>query len=419
MKVSIFRGNARGEVTSPPSKSYTIRSLMCASLAKGESEIILPLQSDDSIASREVLKKIGVEIQEETGLWRVQGNNFRQPEEELYCGDSAATLRFMTAICSLIKGECRLTTGASLAKRPIKPLVEALKQVGVDCEYQIVSKRIIVRGGKIRGGTVLLPGNISSQFISALLFVSPFAERRLDIKLTTAVESKPYILMTLKCMEDFGVKAQQSADLRELKIVKQDYKPTKYRVEGDWSSASYFLALGALAGEVRVVNLNSKSLQADKAILDFLREMGATVQIEDEGVSVKKSRLIAIKADLSNCIDLLPTLAMLAAVADGTSEFSGVERARLKESDRVQTVKTGLEAMGISVKERKDTLTITGGNPKGTLVDPAKDHRMAMAFALLGSISDGVVIQDGECVSKTYPAFWEELKKIGLRTKEE
>ena len=266
---------------------------------------------------------------------------------------------------------------------------------------------------------MLLPGNISSQFISALLFIAPFAERRLDIKLTTMLESKPYILMTLKTMEDFGVKTQHSADLREFKTLRQDYKPAKYRVEGDWSAASYFLALGSLAGEVRVNNLNTKSLQADKNILDILREMGATVQIEEDGVSVKQSRLIAIKADLSDCIDLLPTMSVLAAVADGTSEFSGIERARLKESDRVQSVKTGLEAMGISVKERKDKLTISGGTPRGALINPAKDHRIAMAFALLGSICDGVVIKDSECVSKTYPGFWEEIKKVGLRIKED
>ena len=208
-----------------------------------------------------------------------------------------------------------------------------------------------------------------------------------------------------------------SKDLREFETVKQRYKPTKYRVEGDWSSASYLLALGALSGEVEVENMNSESEQGDKVILDFLKAMGASITAGKNSVTVRKSRLKAIRANLSDCIDLLPTVAILAATADGVSEFTGIERARLKESDRVAAVREGLEGMGIKVKEERNRLTITGSPAKGAVIDTKGDHRIAMAFSLLGVIAGGTTIKDAECVTKTYPEFWETLKKLGGKVK--
>jgi 3-phosphoshikimate 1-carboxyvinyltransferase len=323
----------------------------------------------------------------------------------------------MTAICSLVPGKCRLTSAPSLSKRPIKPLLQALGQLGVDCAYRDEDSSVVVEGGRFKGGTAELPGDISSQFVSALLFISPFAEEGVNIKLTTLLASKPFVLMTLECLQGFGIKIKASEDFREFEVLRQAYRPAKYRVEGDWSSASYLLALGAVSGEVEVENLNPKSLQGDKIILDFLRDMGARVEVNKDSVVVRKSRLDAIRADLSDCIDLLPTMAVLAAVADGESEFIGIDRARLKESNRVAAVREGLERMGIKVREERHKLAVTGSMPKGAVIDSKGDHRIAMAFSILGSVAGETIIDDAECVSKTFPEFWDILASIGGEVK--
>jgi len=247
------------------------------------------------------------------------------------------------------------------------------------------------------------------------LFIAPLAEDDVTIRLTTPLESKPYIMMTLDCLEKFGIQVKSSPDLMEFKVSRQTYKPTKYQVEGDWSSASYLLALGAISGEVAVENLNSQSLQGDKVILNFLKDMGAWVDINGDLITVRKSNLKAIQADLSDCIDLLPTMAILAAVADGVSQFDGISRARLKESNRVSALREGLERMSIEVIEESNRLTVTGSQPKGAVIDSKGDHRIAMAFGILGSVTGEIVIEQAECVTKTFPDFWGILQSIGVR----
>jgi 3-phosphoshikimate 1-carboxyvinyltransferase len=419
MKVSVSKGDVSGRLRAPASKSYTIRGLMCAALAQGESQIMHPLSSDDTKAALNVLRNIGVKISGGEGLWRIIRDSFHEPKTELYCGDSAATLRFMTAICSLVPGECRMTAGPSLARRPLKPLVQALKQLGVDCSAQGEVAPVTVRGGRLRGGTTELAGDISSQFVSALLLIAPLAEGGMQIRLTTPLESKPYVMMTLECLENFGIEIETSPDLREFNTAPQAYQPARYLVEGDWSSASYFLALGALSGPVTVTNLNPESLQGDRVLLNLLKGMGAKVDIDKNTVTVRKSGLNGLKADLSNCIDLLPTMAVLGAVAKGVSEFTGIERARIKESNRVLAVREGLEKMGVAVRETRDRLIVTGTTPKGAIIDPKNDHRIAMAFGVLGTVTGETVISDAECVAKTYPEFWEALRSIGGKVKED
>jgi len=415
MRISVYKSEVKGKVRVPSSKSYAIRGLMCAALAKGESQIINPLNSDDTDAALNVLRQVGVHVQQKGDLWSVTGSNFHQPDSDLFCGDSAATLRFMAALCALIPGKCRLVAGPSLSSRPVKPLVQALRQlgVGVSCRGEVAP--VVVSGGNLKGGVTELPGDISSQFVSALLFIAPLAEDDVIIRLTTPLESKPYILMTLDCLEKFGIKVESSPDLTEFKVSRQTYKPAKYRVEGDWSSASYFLALGAVSGEVTVENLNRQSLQGDRVIFDLLKDMGACVSIDGDSVTVKKSTLKAIQADLSDCIDLLPTMAVLAAVVDGVSQFVGISRARLKESNRVSALKEGLEGMGIKVIEENDRLIIAGSEPKGAVIDTRGDHRIAMAFGILGSVAGETVIGEAECVAKTFPQFWSILQSVGVR----
>jgi 3-phosphoshikimate 1-carboxyvinyltransferase len=287
----------------------------------------------------------------------------------------------------------------------------------VNCSSQGETAPVIVEGGRLKGGVAELAGNISSQFISALLFISPLAEEGVTIRLTTPLESKPFVLMTLECLGKFGIGVAFPEVLNQFEISKQAYRPAKYEVEGDWSSASYFLALGAISGGVEVENLNPESLQGDKMMLNFLRDMGALVEVNKKSVVVKKSRLNALHADLSDCIDLLPTIAVLAAVADGVSELTGIERARIKESNRVAAVKDGLERMGIKVTEERNRLLVTGSEPKGSVIDSQNDHRVAMAFSILGLSCGGTTINDAECVSKTFPQFWDILKSIGGEVK--
>ena len=417
MKTSIYKSEISGKIVAPSSKSYTIRGLMSAALAQGESEIMHPLSSDDTGAAVNVLRQLGVRVQRQGDLCLVNGGDFSEPDADLFCGESATTLRFMTAICALIPGQCRLTSAPSLAQRPIKPLLQALKQLGVDCSYRDEDSPVVVSGGRLKGGTVELSGDISSQFVSALLLIAPFAEEGVLVKLTTPLESASYVSMTLECLRRFGIAVKTSADLTEFEVLRQRYKPAQYRVEGDWSSVSYLLALGAVGGEIAVGNLNLESWQGDKVILDLLRDMGARVEVNNGSILVRKSGLKAIRADLSDCIDLLPTVAVLAAVADGESQFTGIARARIKESNRVAAVREGLERMGIKVGEERDKLTITGSMPKGSIIDSKGDHRIAMAFSILGSAVGETIIDGAECVSKTFPEFWDILKSIGGEVK--
>ena len=413
MKISLHKSQLEGNLAAPPSKSYTIRGLMAAALAHGQSRLTDPLTSDDSEAAGEVLGQVGVDLSRSESSWGIRGGHLKEPVKDLFCRDSAATMRFMAAICSLVPGRCRLVPGPSLAKRPIQPMLEALGQLGVSCHAE--GSAVVVDGGRLRGGTVEMTGDISSQFISALLLVSPLAEEGAVIRLTTPLASAPYIEMTLDTMNHFGIGVETSADLRQFAISPQAYRPAGYRVEGDWSSASYFLALGAAAGQISVSNLNRNSLQGDKIVLNLLKEMGARVDSNGDTVTVSRSGLTAITADLADSIDLLPTLAALAALAEGRSVLNGISRARLKESNRVAAVAEGLGRMGISVTEAEDRLTIHGGRPRGAVIDSHGDHRIAMAFAILGAAIGGTTIEGAECVAKTYPGFWQNLKKVGGR----
>ena len=415
MKAVIDKSEIGGKVSAPPSKSYTIRGMMCAALARGNSHIINPLSSDDTEAASEGLGRVGIDIHKENGSWQVKGGIFHQPEGDLFCRDSAATLRFMTAISSLVPGSCRLTSGASLSKRPIKPLLNALAQLEVDCREE--GDSVVVHGGKLKGGKVEMWGDISSQFVSALLLVSPLAEMGTTINLTTAPESKPYLKMTLDCLKRFGVEVKAAEDLRRFDIHRQEYKPAAYEIEGDWSSASYFLALGAVSGWVEVTNLNQESLQGDRIMLNLLQDMGTDVSVSGNSVTVRQSKLKAITADLNNCIDLLPTMAVLAAVADGRSSFTGIGRARLKESNRIMALRDGLERMGVLVTEEEDKMTIEGRQPSGSNIDSFGDHRIAMAFSILGSVAGNTIIAGAECVAKTYPEFWQAFESLGGKVK--
>jgi 3-phosphoshikimate 1-carboxyvinyltransferase len=419
MQINIQKSNIAGTIRAPSSKSYTIRGLMCAALAHGQSELVNPLVSDDTEAAVRVLRQIGVEINLEGEKLVIRGGQFKAPQAEMFCGDSAATLRFMCAIGAMAPGKCRLTAGPSLGKRPVKTLVEALRKWGIDISCQGETAPVVVTGNGFRGGVTELPGNISSQYVSALLLIAPLADKEALIWLTTPLESEHYVAMTLECLGKFGIKVKAGDELMEFESTPQTYKPAVYKVEGDWSSASYLLALGALGGETRVKNLNPLSLQGDKELVKILRQFGALVSVGMDEVGVKKKNLKPLKANLNECIDLLPTVAVLAALADGESQLSGIKRARLKESDRVQAVKEELEKCGIGVEVEEDKMTIRGGEIKPAVIDSHNDHRIAMAFSLLGAAAGNISIQGAECVSKTFPEYWSTLRSLGVQIDEQ
>jgi 3-phosphoshikimate 1-carboxyvinyltransferase len=413
MQVSIGRSEISGAVMAPSSKSYTIRSLMCAALAPGPSELVYPLAADDTEAASSVLNDIGVKVVRGEPSWGVSGGSFHEPAGDLNCSESAATLRFMTAIAAAVPGISRLTAKPSLARRPIAPLIDALRQLHVECDQDTTNGIVKVRGGLLKGGSTMLPGNISSQYVTALLLLAPLMDNGVSILLTTPLESRPYVEMTIECLNRFGIQITPSADFRQFRIEKQTYKPARYVVEGDWSSISYWLALGAVAGNVEVTNIHSASLQGDKVLVDFVRAMEASVVATADSVRVARSRLKGISANLTDCIDLLPTVAIIAALANGTTELTGIARGRLKESDRVASVRQELQKAGVTVTEQENRLTIVGGRPRGSTFDSHGDHRIAMALSILGVVCGDTVISGAECVAKTYPEYWETLKRLG------
>ncbi len=415
MIVVIRESEVAGRVSAPPSKSVTHRALICSSMAPGKSLIRSPLRSDDTEATLRVLQELGTGFSDGPDLWEVRMERLRAPGSDLFCGESGTTLRFVTALCSLVDGECNLTGGPSLSKRPVEPLLIALRQLGVECESLSGYPPVKVNGtGRISGGDVQIRGDVSSQFVSALLLVAPFGDDSIRIKTTTQLESKPYVKMTMDTQKMFGVAVQASDDMREYQVERQAYTPADVKVEGDWSSAAYLLAAGALCGKVSVDNLNPDSSQADRTILDILKAMGAQVKVHKNSYYVERSEIEAVEGDLSNSPDLFPVTASLCAAASGRSVLKGLGRLQFKESNRVAAMTEGLRGMGIQVRRGDDSLMIEGGRPHGGTIDPRQDHRIAMALSVLGMVAKGeTTVLDADCVSKSYPMFWDDMVRIG------
>jgi 3-phosphoshikimate 1-carboxyvinyltransferase len=415
MRVEIRGSEIEGRVSVPPSKSYTHRALLCSALARGTSRILSPLDSDDTEATKRILGELGVNLFEGRNLWQVEGGDLQRPSSDLFCGESGTTLRFMTAVCALVDGESKLTCGPSLSRRPIDPLLNGLRHLEVDCRSTNGLPPIIVHGkGRLRGGEATMRGDISSQFVSALLFIAPLTDEGVSLKITTSLESKPYVSMTMGIQREFGVKVHASDNMREYHVDKQSYRPTEFKVEGDWSSAAFPLAAGALAGQVTVEGLNMESLQADAAIVEVLKKMDAQVELRKDFVSVSKSSLMGVEVDVSDCPDIFPVIVALSAAAEGRSVINGIERLKYKESDRAEAMVEGLRNMGIKTVLHEDRLEIMGGKPRGGVVNPKKDHRIAMALAILGLVAEEeTTILDAECVSKSYANFWREMEALG------
>lgn len=421
-----------GVVKAPPSKSYSHRAVILASLAKGTSKLYDMLFSEDTLASIRVCKALGAEINEKDDYLEVIGTGGKlhnSLREAIDLANSGTTLRLMTSVSALSNNEVILTGDESLQTRPMGLLMDALHPLGVETRSLNDNEKapILIKPG-YSGGETSIMGSVSSQFISSILISSPLSEHGVALYVLPEFKSKPYVNMTLDIMRKFGVKVlkgyylkhescdkeHQSCRIDEFKVKKQCYSACDYTVEGDYSSASYLLALIAInGGEAKIMNLFRDSKQGDKYILDILQKMGATIVRGDDYVEIASTGVLkAIDVDLSNAPDLLITVAVLAAMAEGTSRITGVAHARVKETDRIDTTCRELEKLGCKLEEYEDGMSITGGVSSG-VVDSHGDHRLAMAFSLMGLKQD-IEITNGEVFDVSFPNFIESMAELGF-----
>ena len=407
-----------GTVSTPPSKAYTHRMVIAASLSNGTSRICNPLVSDDTKATIEAVNALGATTERNSNCWAIRGTKQPQtPSQPIDCRESGSTLRFMIPVAALASGPSKFLFWASFERRPVAPLLESLKELGVESVIQRDGSSVSVDGGGIRGGKTSIRGDVSSQFISGLLFACPKAKEDTEINVTTKLESKSYVEMTLEVLRKHGIKTSVDTDLSRLRIpANQYYHPCDHTVPGDFSSAAFLLAAAAVtSSHVTVNHLDYQTVQGDKAIVDILAKMGASVNIGDNCVEVTGKLLKCVDIDAKDIPDLVPVCAVLACYAEGCSEIFNAKRLRYKESDRLESVSTELRKMGADITVNEDGLIINGGLPLcGTTVDPHNDHRIAMACAVAALGAKGETkIQNVECINKSYPQFFNDLRLIG------
>ena len=419
--------NIGGEVKAPPSKSYSHRAVILASLAKGTSKLYDMLYSEDTLASIRVCEALGAKINRTEDYLEVVGTNgnlHNSSDEPIDLANSGTTLRLMTSISALSDNEVILTGDESLQTRPMGLLMDALKPLGIETESLNDNEKapILIKPGYLGGETNIM-GNVSSQFISSILISAPLSDCGVTLYVLPEFKSKPYVYMTWDIMRKFGFKSiksyylkhdscnqeHQSCRIDEFKMTKQEYVACDYTVEGDYSSA--LIAING--GKARIKNLFRTSKQGDKFILDILQQMGATIVRGEDYVEISSDgNLKAIDVNLSNAPDLLITVAVLAAMAEGTTNITGVAHARVKETDRIDTTCRELEKLGCKLVEHEDGMSITGGISSG-VVDSHGDHRLAMAFSLVGLKHD-IEITNGEVFDVSFPNFIETMAELGF-----
>jgi 3-phosphoshikimate 1-carboxyvinyltransferase len=411
-----------GEVCAPPSKSYTQRMLVADALSTGTSKISNPLLSEDTKATLRAAKAFGAEVALEEACWTVTGAfPLKNAKEPIDCGESGATLRFMIPVAALAPDPSTLFFSGSFKHRPIEPLLQSLGMLGASaCSQKLGSQdAVFVVGGGILGGETSIPGNVSSQFISGLMFACPMAKVDTEITLTSPLESVDYVKMTQEVLAKHDVRVVIYGNFERIEIpANQSYVPRDCKVPGDFSSAAFLLAAAAISNsKVQVSNLDYKGNQGDKAILGILKQMGVTGKVCENSVEISgnSNSLQPLNIDSKNILDLVPVCAVLACFASGTSRISGAGRLRLKESDRLSSLYVELRKMGAQIEMDADSLTVRGPCAlHSAVIDPHNDHRIAMACAVaaLGSIGE-TKIQNAECVRKSYPQFFTHLKQIG------
>ncbi|RBQ22734.1 3-phosphoshikimate 1-carboxyvinyltransferase [Candidatus Methanobinarius endosymbioticus] len=439
--------NVGGVVKAPPSKSYTHRAVIIASLAEGVSKLYDPLSSEDTLLSVNTCRKFGADIKtsnfnflrnnpNSNSYWEIKGTTKLEnsSKDPIDLKNSGTTLRIMTSVAGLSDNKTIFTGDKSLKTRPMDMLLEALKPLGVNA-YSILENGkppIEITPGFI-GGKTSIDGNISSQFISSLLIAGTVSEKGIDLEVKGDFISKSYVAMTLDVMDKFGIEIEtdlytkhENCNMAEKKcsstyfsIKPQKYIATDHVIEGDYSSASYLLgAIAILGGEITVKNLFKNSKQGDKLILDIIAKMGAKIMIDEDSVLLASNgNLHGIEIDLHNAPDLLPSVSVLGALSTGKTIMTGVKHARFKETDRIAKCVEELSKLGCNIKENEDGMEIIGGIDleKGisTELNSHDDHRLAMAFSLIGLKHD-ITIKDGNVFNVSFPNFMEAMAKIGI-----
>ena len=406
-------------ITVPGSKSITNRALLLAALAEGRSELSGVLFSDDTRYMLDALRTLGVELAAEAPAARVAlagcGGRWPAATAELFVGNAGTAMRFLAAALCLGRGPYRIDGSARMRERPIAELVAALRGLGVaiDCAPNGTPPVVIASDG-LRGGTTVLSAARSSQFVSALLHVAPYADSEVSVALTGPVIAQPYIDMTIAVMAQWNVQVERDG-YRSFRVRGgQRYRPQAYAIEPDASSAHYFWAAAALGGgSVCVDGVGFRSLQGDVAFARLLAEMGAAVSEERGAIRVAGgAALRGIEADLNACSDTVPTLAAIAPFCSGPVHIRNVAHLRWQESDRLHAIATELERLGVRVDERADGLTVWPSRVAPATVRTYDDHRIAMAFALVGLKVPGIRIENPACVAKTFPDYFACLETL-------
>ncbi len=411
-----------GEINLPGSKSLSNRALLLAALAEGTTEIFNLLESDDTRHMLNALKQLGIKytLSEDKTRCIIEGNGgpiSSEKAEELFLGNAGTAMRPLCAALCLGEGSYVLTGEPRMKERPIGHLVDALREAGAKITYKENEgyPPLEIEGNGLKGGEVKIEGTISSQFLTALLLAAPMAKEDMTISIIGELVSKPYIDITLHIMKAFGVEVQN--DNYETFRIKggQTYKAVdSFMVEGDASSASYFLAAAAIkGGTVKVTGIGKNSIQGDVAFADVLEKMGAKVEWGDDFVSVTRGELNPIDMDFNHIPDAAMTIATTALFAKGTTTLRNIYNWRVKETDRLFAMATELRKVGAEVVEGEDYLKITPPKVlKHAVIDTYDDHRIAMCFSLLALDPVSVTINEPECTAKTFPTYFEVLESI-------
>jgi|SRR5690554_259748 len=422
----------QGTIQLPGSKSISNRVLLLAALAQGTTRIENLLFSDDTHWMLSALTALGIHVQQHADYIEVQGagglfNTANTETLSLFLGNAGTAMRPLCAALAASTGQFELTGEPRMKERPIGPLVDALISLGADIQYgeQLGFPPLLINGSRLQADKISIDGSLSSQYISAVLMILPLIAgeeegSETELTLTGSLVSLPYIELTVAIMRDFGIQIEQRNERTFVVPSQQKYQsPGKYYVESDASSASYFLAAGAIAGSIRVEGVGSASLQGDKAFADVLTEMGADVRIESHAIEVRAAKLQGGDFDLNTIPDAAMTIATLAMFAEGTTRIRNIGNWRIKETDRLHAMATELRKVGASVEEGDDWIAVTPPRSfkpaqqlKHAIIETYDDHRMAMCFALLSFDQAGVTILDPDCCHKTYPEFFADFSRL-------
>ena len=410
-------GKIVATVACPASKSYTNRALLIAALADGVSILSNPLISDDTKYMHLALEQFGISIKQEEHAFIVSGTGgkIKCPLNEISIGLAGTTMRFLTTFSALSPGTTQLTGKQRMLERPISDLLSALNQVGVNARSLKNNgcPPIEINGGGIPGGQIKLAGSKSSQYLTSILLCAPYFKRSTTINIVGDLTSKSYIDITLDIMRDFGITIENKNYTQFYASAGQTYCATNYTIEGDWSSASYFLAAAAITqGEMTLTGLKSDSVQGDASFLNVLEQMGCTVERSHEKIFIKGNPLRGIDINMNNMPDVVQTLAVTSLFAKGETRISGVGNLRIKETNRIEALKEELSKLGARIEAGEDFIKIYPGTYTSANIETYNDHRMAMSLALAGLKIPGVCIKNPSCVEKSFPDFFEQLENI-------